>query len=168
MNLMQISMKLALRDAPGQLIAALRPISAAGGNIKTVIHEHVPDAEGNVAVSVVIDIPPHQIDTLKEDFAKEGITIIRFGEERLVYQETVILIGHLIHCDLGDTINRVDDTGFAEVTHITIAMPGIQQPSSAQLVVRATGSRELKDAISILSEVAQTKGFLLITPLAGV
>ena len=37
---MQVSMKLEVRDTPGQLVAALMPISDVGGNIKTVIHEH--------------------------------------------------------------------------------------------------------------------------------
>ena len=164
---MQVSMKLSLRDAPGNLVAALSPISAAGGNIKAVIHEHVPDTQGNVVVNVVIEIPPHQIATLKDAFAKNGIVITRFGEERLVCQETVILIGHLIHNDLGDTIDRVDNTGFAEITHITIAMPKIDSPSSAQLVVQATDATELAKAIDILRDVALTKGFLMIVPLEG-
>ncbi|MDR2855017.1 MAG: amino acid-binding protein [Methanomicrobiales archaeon] len=161
-------MKLSLRDAPGNLVAALIPISAAGGNIKTVIHEHIPDAEGNVAVHVVIEIPEEQIEPLKADLAENGITIIRLGKERLLWRETVILIGHLIYTNLEDTINRVDDTGFAEVTYITIAMPEMKGPSSAQLVVRATGPDELAKAIEILRQVAQEKDFLLIVPLGGV
>ena len=160
-------MKLSLRDAPGNLVAALHPISATGGNIKAVIHEHVPDAQGNIVVNVVIDIPSYQIDALKNALTKNGITIMCFGEERLVCRETVILIGHLIHKDLGDTIERVDKTGFAEITHITIAMPKIETPSSAQLIVQATGEKELAQAINILRDVAQTKEFLMITPLEG-
>jgi len=164
---MQVSMKLSLRDAPGNLVAALTPISATGGNIKAVIHEHVPDAQGNIVVNVVVDIPSHQIHALKNALTENGITIMRFGEERLVCQETVILIGHLIHSDLGDTIERVDKTGFAEITHMTIAMPGIDKTSSAQFVVQATGENELAQAINILREVARTKQLLMITPLEG-
>jgi len=160
-------MKLCLRDAPGNLVAALHPISAAGGNIKAVIHEHVPDAQGNIAVNVVIEIPSYQIEALRNALTKNGITIMRFGEERLVCRETVILIGHLIHNDLGDTIERVDKTGFAEVTHITIAMPKIETSSSAQLIVQATGEKELAEAINILRKVAKDKKFLMITPLEG-
>ena len=165
---MQVSMKLSLRDAPGNLVAALHPISAAGGNIKAVIHEHIPDAQGNVVVNVVVEIPPHQIKPLKDALTENGIIITRFGEERLVCRETVILIGHLIHNNLEDTIDRVDNTGFAEITHITIAMPEIDSPSSAQLVVQATGTNELAKAIDILYEVAQAKEFLMIVPLGGV
>jgi ACT domain-containing protein len=35
-------MKLEVRDLPGQLLAALKPISEVGGNIKSVIHERNP------------------------------------------------------------------------------------------------------------------------------
>ena len=164
---MQVSMKLSLRDAPGSLVAALLPISEAGGNIKTVIHEHIPDAQGDIVVNVVVEIPPHQKDALRDALTNNGIAITRFGEERLVRRETVILIGHLIRKNLQDTIERVDNTTFAEITHITIAMPEIDGPSSAQLVVQATGADELAKAIDILHEVAREKGFLLIAPLGG-
>jgi len=165
---MQVSMKLSLRDAPGSLVAALQPISEAGGNIKAVIHEQMPDAKGNVVVNVVIEIPSHQKERLKELLTENNIVITHFGEERLVCQETVILIGHLIYTGLEDTIHRVDKTGFAEITYITIAMPELEGPSSAQLTVKAIGTDELAKALDILHEVAQEKKFLMISPFGGV
>ncbi len=36
-------MKLEMKDSPGQLVAALKPISDVGGNIIAVIHQRDPD-----------------------------------------------------------------------------------------------------------------------------
>jgi ACT domain-containing protein len=125
---MQVSMKLEIRDTPGQLVAALMPISEAGGNIKTVIHEHdFASDKGSLGVEVVIEIPPERLSYLLTLFQERGITVIRFGEERMHYQQSVILIGHLIHTNLKDTIDRIDNTGFAEVTRMSLAMPAIHE-----------------------------------------
>ena len=99
-------MKLEIRDSPGQLVAALMPISDLGGNIKTVIHEHdYASDKGSLGVEVVIEIPPERLDGLLNLFQDRGITVIRFGEERMFYKQSVILIGHLVHTDLGDTVD---------------------------------------------------------------
>jgi ACT domain-containing protein len=159
-------MKLELRDSPGQLVAALMPISDMGGNIKTVIHEHDHTAgKGVLSVEVVIEIPPEMLDGLIVRLRERGINVLRLGEERMGYRQTVILIGHLVHNDLGDTIARIDQTGFAEVTHMCLAMPAINDRTSAQFVIKSLTREHMQQALQILREVALQKEFLLIEPL---
>ena len=45
-------MKLEMKDSPGQLVAALKPISEVGGNIIAVIHQRDPEVERPTNVSV--------------------------------------------------------------------------------------------------------------------
>lgn len=162
----QVSMKLELRDSPGQLVAALQPISDMGGNIKTVIHEHDHTLSRDVlGVEVVIEIPPEMLEGLKSKLYERGINIIRLGEERMGYRQSVILIGHLVHTDLGDTIDQIDRTGFAEVTHISLSMPAVRERTSAQFTIKALTHEHMDQALSILRDVARTKEFLLIEPL---
>ena len=59
---------------------------------------------------------------------RQGVSILRLGEERLLYRQSVIMIGHLIHTDVGDTIGRIDATGFAEVAELNVHMPAIAEP----------------------------------------
>ncbi|MDD1724685.1 MAG: amino acid-binding protein [Methanospirillum sp.] len=163
---MQVSMKLEIRDSPGQLVTALMPISDMGGNIKTVIHEHDYASDlGSLSVEVVLEIPEERLDGLMQLFRERGITVIRFGEERMHYQQSVILIGHLVHTDLGDTVDQIDMTGYAEVTRMSLAMPAIDERSSAKFTIKALSREDMDKAIGILREVSRKKNILMIEPL---
>lgn len=163
---MQVSMKLELRDSPGQLVAALQPISDMGGNIKTVIHEHDHTAgRGVLGVEVVIEIPPELLDGLIAKLREREINVLKIGEERMSYRQTVILIGHLVHTDLGDTVDQIDSTGFAEVTHMSLSMPAIHERTSAQFMIKSLTRDHMQKALFILRNVAKQKEFLLIEPL---
>lgn len=163
---MQVSMKLEIRDTPGQLVAALMPISDVGGNIKTVIHEHdFASDKRSLGVEVVIEIPQERLNALLALFKERGITVIRFGEERMHYRQSVILIGHLIHTNLGDTVDRIDKTGFAEVTNMSLAMPAIPERSSAKCTIKALSREYMDKAIEILRDVSKQKDILMIEPL---
>jgi ACT domain-containing protein len=87
------------------------------------------------------------------------------GEVRFVEDESVVLIGHVLDSDLGDTIHRIDSTGFAEVMDLSITMPGVDDPSTAYLKIRATGKEEIQKALSILREVGREKKLLVIEPI---
>ena len=90
---------------------------------------------------------------------------MRIGEERLLYECTLIMIGHLMHTDLSDTVDQIDRTGSAEVTELSLVMPAIDAPSSARITIRSTTRAEMKRAIRILSAVAKQKDLLIIEPL---
>ncbi|HOS82531.1 MAG TPA: amino acid-binding protein [Methanolinea sp.] len=160
-------MKLEMRDAPGQLVAALRPISEVGGNIIAVIHQRDEKATkgDTLSVQIVLELPDQRLSDLVRLIREQGVNIQRIGHERLLYEKTVIVIGHLIHTDLGDTVDRIDRTGFAEVTGLNICMPAITQVSSARLVVKAVNRQDMEQAMDILRGVSKEKNFLLVEPL---
>jgi ACT domain-containing protein len=159
-------MKLEMKDQPGQLVAALKPISAVGGNIIAVIHqrEATTPVEG-LDVQIVLELPEGRLDNLLELLREQGVSVVRIGEERLLYECTLIVIGHLMHTDISDTVDRIDRTGSAEVTELSLVMPAISSPSSARITIRSTTRTEMKKAIRILREVAREKELLIIEPL---
>lgn len=163
-------MRLEMRDAPGQLVAALRPISEVGGNIIAVIHQRDrKTARGEMlSVQIVLELPDQKLSDLIRLIREQGVHILAIGHERLLYERTVIVIGHLIHTDLGDTVDRIDRTGFAEVTALQISMPAITQVSSARLVIKAINRQDMEQAMEILRTVAKEKEFLLVEPLEEV
>jgi ACT domain-containing protein len=91
--------------------------------------------------------------------------VVRAGEDRLIESVSVVLVGHVLDSDLGDTINRIDSTGFAEVMDLSLTMTGVDEPSSAYLKIRATGKAEIQKALSILREVGREKELLVIEPI---
>jgi ACT domain-containing protein len=163
---MIVSMTLELKDIPGQLVLALAPISELHGNIMSVVHQHEEKTpRGTIPVQVTFEIDQGVLDELIEKLEKSGVGVARVGEERLRSSVSVVLIGHIIHSDIGDTIDRIDKTGFAEVVDLSLSMPAIEKTSSAYLVINAEGENELKNALEILREVAIKKDLLMIEPI---
>ncbi len=163
---MIVSMTLELKDIPGQLVLALSPISELHGNIMSVVHQHEEKTpRGTIPVQVTFEIDQRVLDELIERLENSGVRVARIGEERLRSSVSVVLIGHIIHSDIGDTIDRIDRTGFAEVVDLSLSMPAIEKTSSAYLVINAEGDKELKQALQILREVAGTKDLLMIEPI---
>ncbi len=163
---MKISMDIELRDIPGQLVRALKPISDLGGNILSVLHQRDKKTpSGRVPVQLVFELEEGRLDRLVEKLKSEGMQVVRIGKERMKDSMVVILIGHIVHSDLRDTIERIDRTGFAEVVELSMSMPGVDKKSSASIVLSAIGKSELKEALGILEDTAKEKGIMVISPI---
>ena len=162
-------MKLEMKDSPGQLVAALKPISEVGGNIRAVIHQREPESVSDMLdVQIVLELPEGRLDRLVALLREQGVHIQRIGEERLLYQRTVILIGHLMHTDLSDTVDRIDSTGYAEVSELSMSMPAVHERSSSRLTIKARSKGDMESALAILRNVSAAKSLLLIEPLEDV
>ncbi len=163
---MIVSMTLELKDIPGQLVLALSPISELHGNIMSVVHQHEEKTpRGTIPVQITFEIDQQLLNELIERLENSGVKVARVGEERLRSSVSVVLIGHIVHSDIGDTIDRIDSTGFAEVVDLSLSMPAIEKTSSAYLVINAVGENELKTALEILRGVADKKELLIIEPI---
>ena len=163
----QVSMKLEMKDSPGQLVAALKPISDVGGNIIAVIHQREPDTD-TLDVQIVLELPKGRLEKLKFLLQEQGVHIQRIGEERLLYTRTVIMIGHLMHTDLSDTVDQIDSTGFAEVSELSMSMPAIKERSSSRITIKSVSRDDMAAALEILRRVALQKSLLLVEPLEDI
>lgn len=156
-------MKIEVKDAPGQLVDALQPISEVGGNIMAVIHEWDPTLRPKTRiVQVVLEITGDRLDDLIRILKARGVSILGIGEERLLMKRSVIMIGHIMHTDLSNTVGSIDQTGFAEVVEMHVTMPGINQRSSALLTISATNEENMECAMEILRSVAREKDLLMV------
>ena len=163
---MRLSMDLELQDIPGQLLLALQPLRDSKANIISVVHHRDRKTpRGMIPVRFVVDLDRTKIDTVKAQLKESGISVVRAGEDRFIEAVSVVLVGHVLDSDLGDTINRIDSTGFAEVMDLSLSMTGVDEPSSAFLKIQATGKAEIQKALSILREVGSEKKLLVIEPI---
>lgn len=163
---MKISMDIELQDIPGQLVLALKPVSDLGGNILSVLHQRDKKTpSGRVPVQLLLEIEERRLDGLVEQLKDRGVTVVRTGKERLKDSMVVLLIGHIVHSDIRDTIDSIDSTGFAEVVGLSLSMPGVDKESSASVTLSAIGKKELDDALAILERTANEKGILVISPI---
>jgi ACT domain-containing protein len=159
-------MKLEMKDVPGQLVRVLGPISACGGNIIAVIHQRDPESQsGTLDVQIVLDLPTGRLPALVDQIKALGVDILRLGEERLIHRRSLIMIGHIMHTDISDTVDQIDRTGYAEVSDLSLMMPGISEPSSARITLRTANRGDMESAVGILREVAGRKEILIVEPL---
>lgn len=162
---MRITMDLELKDIPGQLVNALAPISDSGGNIVSVVHHHEKRTpRGTIPIQVTFDISDG-LEELKYRLESRDIAIIRVNEAKLLEHRTVILVGHIIHSDIRDTIDQIDRTGYAEVVDLAMSMPGINLKSSARIGISAAGKEEAKKAMNLLKAISKNKDLLVIEPI---
>jgi ACT domain-containing protein len=163
---MKISMDIELKDIPGQLVLALQPISEFGGNILNVLHQRDKKTPaGRIPVELVIELEESRLEGLVKKLTERGVKVVRTGEERLRESMVVLLIGHIVHSDLRETIDSIDSTGFAEVVGLSLSMPGVNEESSASVTLRAIGKKELNEALKILQRTASKKGIMIISPI---
>jgi ACT domain-containing protein len=165
-NAMRLSMDLELQDIPGQLMLALQPLRDSKANIISVVHHRDRKTpRGMIPVRFVVEMDRSRLETVKKQLADSGISVVRAGEDRFIEAISVVLVGHILDSDLGDTVKRIDSTGFAEVMDLSLTMPGVDEPSSAYLRIRATGKTEIQKALTILREVGSEKKLLVIEPI---
>lgn len=163
---MRLSMDLELQDVPGQLLLALQPLRDTKANIISVVHHRERKTpRGLIPVRLVVEMDKSRLEAVKSQLQDSGITLVRAGEERFIEAVSVVLVGHVLDSDLGDTVNRIDTTGFAEVMDLELTMPGVEVPSSAFLKIRATGKAEIQKALAILRQVGEEKELLVIEPI---
>ncbi|AEA47586.1 ACT domain-containing protein [Archaeoglobus veneficus] len=161
-----ISIVVELKDQPGQLLKVIEPISKLGGNILSIIHQRDKRTPlGRIPVEVSLQIDEKKVEELIESIKGHGIIVRSYNEVRLLATTSILLVGHIIHTDLGDTINSIDKTGYAEVVEMHISMPHLNEPSTAMVTISATGKEKLREAINLLREVCNKKNILMIEPL---
>jgi ACT domain-containing protein len=161
---MKISMDIELKDIPGQLVRALKPVSDFGGNLLSVLHQRDKKTpSGRIPVQLVFEIEERRLDRLVEVLKERGVNVARIGKERLKDSMVVLLIGHIVHSDVRETIDSIDSTGFAEVVELSLSMPAVDKKSAASVTLSAIGKEELKEALNILERTVNKKGIMVIS-----
>ncbi len=160
------TLNLELKDVPGQLEKALEPFSEYNANIVSVVHHRENKTpRGTVPVEIKVDVGDEVVDSIIRSLRKRDIEIVQIGEENLSQSFFVILIGHVVHSDIMDTIDRIDDTGFSEVKDLSLKMPGINEESSARLLIKADGKKGVRQTIDLVQDLADEKNLKLITEM---
>ncbi|PTD94615.1 amino acid-binding protein [archaeon SCG-AAA382B04] len=160
------TLNLELKDIPGQLEKALGGFSKHDANILSVVHHREDKTpRGTVPVEVKVDVGEVVIEKIIEDLRSRDVEIVKVGEENLSRSFMVILIGHVVHSDIRDTINKIDDTGLAEVKDLSLKMPGINKESTARLFIKADGESGVKKTINLIKDIAKEKELKVITEM---
>lgn len=164
---MRVKMVMELEDVPGQLMKALEPVARLGGNIQSIMHQREKKTPlGKIPVMVVFEITDKpRLNKLLGVLKSNGIVVTQLGESVRAVKSTVLLVGHIIHTDVRDTIDRLNDVRGVRVSDLSLAMSELGKESSARLTVTAADEKSVGKALKRLEEIAKRKNMLLITSL---
>jgi len=162
------TVRLELRDRPGELLRALEPVAEHGGNLLSIFHERGNlTPRGHIPVEVDLEATPDQFDTIVTELRDTEISVIQAGEERYSEELTVLLVGHIVDTDLSDTLSTIQDATGASVRDFSLAAPdGTAGKSSAQLWL-ATQPGQTGVVLDAVREIADEKNLRVVEPLAG-
>ena len=162
------TVRLELVDEPGELLRALEPIAANGGNLLSIFHERGNlTPRGHIPVEVDIECPPDRFDDVVGALRDAGVNVIQAGAERYSEEVTVLLAGHIIDTDLSGTLNRIEKCSGASVVDLSLASPeGTDDVSSARMRL-AVESGRTAEALSTVRTVANEKDLRVVEPLTN-
>lgn len=160
------TIRLELVDEPGQLLAALTPISKHGGNLLSIFHERGNlTPRGRIPVEVDVECPPDRFEVIVDALRSEGVNVIQAGAERYGEELTVLLIGDLVETDLSDTLRRIEQSTEASLLDFSLSAPeGRSDTSSARLRL-GTRTGEVSSVLALVREIASEKRLHVIEPL---
>lgn len=152
-----------LEDKPGQLLRVLEPIAKNGGNIVGIVHQRGKKTPLNrVPVEISFTADSKRAERIFQEL--QGFAVIRsFGKIRSL-TISLLLIGHVVHTDLSDTIKRIDNSD-AECVELNLRMPELDQPSTAILTISAKSDEALERAVKRVREICREKEILVVEPV---
>ncbi len=163
---MLVTLIVELEDKPGQLVRVLEPLSKLGGNVVGIVHQRGKKTPLNrVPVEISLKIDERKVEKLVDTLTSLGIVVRSVNEVRLTATTSLLLIGHIIHTDLSDTVNRIDSSGYAEIVELHISMPHLNEPSTAMLTISAVGKEKLMEAVDELRRICREKGIMVVEPV---
>ncbi len=164
---MEVNLNLELKDHPGQLLDTLEPIADLGGNVISVLHHHKNKTPtGDIPVNIKLEVTNDEaLNKILDILDKKNIRVVSIGKGTLAKSITLGLLGHIVHTDLKETIERIDNLGFSQVVNISLSMPKIEKESSAILVIELEEMNYFKKLKKELYKLAKEKDLTIIWSL---
>ncbi|MGQ9787966.1 MAG: amino acid-binding protein [Candidatus Hadarchaeaceae archaeon] len=167
---MLVKMVMELEDVPGQLLKGLEPIARFGGNIKSIMHRRERKTPlGRLPVMLIFEVRDQA--TLKRILAalkQEGVRVTQVGEREGEIVTTVLLVGHIVHTDIRQTIDQLNAIKGVNVSELNLAVGNLGHESSARMIIAADDKERSMRAISKLRDIAERRNLLLVTSIEAV
>jgi ACT domain-containing protein len=167
---MRIRLEMELEDVPGQLVRVLEPISRFGANIQNVVHQRERKTPlGRVPVTVILEVGDRpRLNRILGALRKLGARITMVGEKEGMVKRAVLLVGHVIHTDIRDTVDRLNSLRGVRVSDLSLAMGEAGKESAARITIAAGNEKQAEAALRRLDRIAAKKKLLLIKSVGGV
>ncbi|MHB8605902.1 MAG: ACT domain-containing protein [Thermoplasmatota archaeon] len=163
---MKLDIQIELRDAPGQLQAALGVVARYGGNIQSVHHERGRQHGEWVPVRLRLechdDAKKALLDALREEFR---VVSVAGDEESIPF--AFLLLGHVFQSQVADVTDAVFAAG-AEVRGLRAEISGKESPSAVLVEIAARDAAALARAKDAVEALAKEKKLTYVAALEEV
>jgi ACT domain-containing protein len=160
------TVRLELVDEPGELLRALEPIAANGGNLLSIFHERGSmTPRGHIPVEVDIECPPERFDGIVDALRDAGVSIIRAGAERYDDRVTIVLTGPVIEAGLSETLAAIEGAAETSVVDLSLAAPAGADDGAAARLRLAVDEAATEAALEAVRDAAAERGLGVIEPL---
>lgn len=166
---MRARIEMELEDVPGQLVKVIDPISRFGANIQSVVHQREKKTPlGRVPVTVIFDVDDKEkLDRIVGSLKELGAHITRIGEKEAAFRDVALLVGHIVHTDIQDTVDRLNSLHGVRLSDLSLSVGKPGEDSAARVVIEVTDESGIKAALSELGKLAEEKGLLTIKSLGA-
>ena len=158
-------MEVVLADKPGQLMMVIEPISRNGGNFLGIHHMRDRSKEGFVPVVFNFELESlNQLNQIKNDLKKAGITITRIESEVGLYYCTVILIGHVFATNIKETLDSILKLGVS-VRKVDSRIVSPEAVSSVKISIQVDSKDKFQQVYNLIDDICEGKNLFAITEL---
>lgn len=163
---MKVNVDLRLKDIPGQLVAALEPISKYDGNIRGVVHHHDDRVGGRITVNVIFEVRSEQsLDKILSTWKEGEVDIAKIDAFFETYPIQYLLVGSITSKELESITKGLE--AMENVASIEIRYTGTANSSSRAALVTGKASKKetLATLESFFKQRADKHNYMLIRGL---
>ena len=158
---MLVTANIYVRDVPGQLVAALEPMSTVNANIIGVVHSRDQTMSGRISVDLTFDIDPDLIETLKNIWVSKDVIVAKIGTVIDLHNTVFMVIGDVTASSMDAIMAAAKEKAAVEACDIRIS-----SSSSGRNTALVTASVKSEEDLGKLEEVigqeCRSRGYTLI------
>ncbi len=163
---MRVNADLYVKDVPGQLVAALEPVSIMEGNIVGVVHHRDQVMNDRIGINITFDLTDKdRLDKLMGIWKDRDVRVSRIGSVVETFPMDYLLIGQISPSQLETMLDEVRD--MLGMVSLDIRYSSVMESGSRTALINAKFNSEasLRKAEDLILELVRDKEILAVRGL---
>ena len=158
---MLVTANIYVRDVPGQLVAALEPMTTVNANIIGVVHSRDQTISGRIAVDLTFDIDPDLIEKLKDIWVSRDVVVAKIGTVIDLHNTVFMVIGDVTAASMDEIMSAAKEKAAMESYDIRLSSSSSGR-NSALVTASVKSEEDLGTLEDIIGKQCRSRGFTLI------
>ncbi len=163
---MRVNADLYVKDVPGQLVAALEPVSIMEGNIVGVVHHRDQVMNDRIGINITFDLTDKdRLEKLMAIWKDRDVRVSRIGSVVETFPMDYLLIGQISPSQLETMLDEVRD--MLGMESLDIRYSSVMESGSRTALINAkfTSEANLRKAEDLIQELVRDKDILAVRGL---